>query len=491
MNDEVIEIRRLIAKAAHYISSYSENRDFVQRAKRARTMVHENSDPRTVLLGIRQLEGLLQEMDKNKIRGVKNLRTELDLFKGNSNAFQDSKTTPSEDRIGDALGSLFGGFVGVGPAEIDETVTPEYIQSAQNIFDNFRVNWRIGPYQMPLHPEIETAPKSDLVRFFSRWSDSSYQHARQCIELLGYIDENLRTQHSLFGIDAQNFNILAIACQLALETRDKWSPALVRLLIVAAQELRGCGSSGMHGPKRLAAKLRVGKLIGALSQYDLANALWLADMTIESVSFSRAQILYANENDPESIKELVNRWQKDEHPLYGDIVAQGHVFLGELSSARDVLKHAKAHLHSAQNRNYSSDRGEYFVKRYPEHLEDIYLARLCRTMALVDREVAFAWSDEIATPNIRIAGYLHLVWLAIDHEASCGSWRLNDIQQWIQDGGFSLDDFWLPAYQLDQLPYLKYYPDFPAERWNDLLENPFKSTEMIMALIEGHQSQPE
>jgi hypothetical protein len=483
MKNEVIEIRRLIAKAANYISSASKDQDFIQKAQRARSMVHENADPRTVLLGVRHLENLLEMMEKNNLKGTENLHTELKLFKENSIAVRESQTNSRDDQFSSAFDSLFGGFVGVGAAEIDETVTPEIIQSAQNILAEFQLNWEIGPYQMPMHPEIETPPKAERENLFAAWSDSAYLHVRQCIEIFSCIDESFRTQN-FFSIDDQSFKIIALASQLALEAKDAWAPPFIRLLIVAAQELRRGGSSGMHGPERLAAKLRVGKLIGELSQYDLQNALFLADLTIESISFSRAQILYANEHHPEVLHMLTDRWRQDKHPLYGDIIAQGYTFLGEQSQAYEVLKAAKEHLHTAQDRNYSTERGEYFVKRYTEHLEDIYLARLCRTMAMINCAEGLSWCDEIATPNIRIAGYLSIFWSAANKNGFQADWRIGEIKRIIMDSGFMLDDFWLPVYQLKQLPYLKYYPDFPAERWRDLLENPFISIDSILDFLE-------
>ena len=340
-------------------------------------------------------------------------------------------------------------------------------EAAQDILGILQREWTIGPYFVPLSPCIKIPGRlDDLNIVFSRWYDLAYQHFLRCIQILSRGREDLGIRSIWSGMTPRTFDLFRAASQLALEIKDAWAPPLIRVSIVAAHELRTAGSTGMHGPDRLKAKLAVGKLIGDLSQYSLDDALTLVDLTIESATFSRSQVLYAQEHNPEALARLIERWHLKEHPLDRDIVAQAHLFRGEKAQAHDILRAAKRDLQTAQSRCYESGRGEYFVKSYSEHLEDIYLARLSRTLALLDPEEALQWCGEITTRAIRNSTILHI----FQNNPAINSMTglKSELRQAAADPGFNVTDFWMPAYELHYLPFLRIYPEFPAERWEDL-----------------------
>ena len=64
------------------------------------------------------------------------------------------------------------------------------------------------------------------------------------------------------------------------------------------------------------------------------------------------------------------------------------------------------------------------------------------------------------------------------------------LSQILIDPRFNAEDFWLPTYELRYLPYLEIYPEFPTERWEDLVKYHLPSRESIMKIILNSPQQP-
>ena len=304
IEEEVKEIRQLLAKAENIICSNPEDLEFCQRAKTLRMVVHDTPDANNVKFGVETLEKLLQQMQERKIEGFENLKKEFSHFKNRSRVLKVLETeNKHSETYKSPLISHKRSFFQEPPLEFEDIVDDRLIQQANHILVELRNNWEIGPHFMPFQEDIETPFHMDLEHVFSQWYGYTYRHARNCVRELVGLDTN-----PFFGPtsgDINAFNTLRAACEIALRREDKWAAPLIRCTIVAAQELRRGGSTGLHGHERLRAKLIVGAMIGSLSRFDLESAIKLADLTIESISFSRSQILYEQENHPEALERLI------------------------------------------------------------------------------------------------------------------------------------------------------------------------------------------
>lgn len=496
MNDEAIEIRRLIAKIENQLYSGSANAELCQRAELARFIIHEPLY--SVVLGIEEIEKLLQDMAKENGRIHAEAQRELAKFQKELAAFKKNSNAWKSFRSGGKRNTFENDFINRTPCFdlgsyqstklFDMATSEDLARAAQDILGILQREWTIGPYFVPLSPSNKIPERlDDLNIAFSGLSGLAYQHFLQCIQILSRGREDRNTL-DIVDKYTYTFDLFRAASQLALEIKDAWTPSLILVSIVAAHELRPTnllgvriGSTGMHGPDRLKAKLTVGKLIGDLSQYSLDDALTLADLTIESTTFSRSQVLYAHEHNPEALARLIERWHLEKHPLDRDIVAQAHLFRGEKAQANEILRAAKHDLQTAQSRRLLSGRGEYFVKRDFEHMDDIYLARLSRTLALFDPEEALQWCDEITTPVIHNSIVLHI----FQNNPSINSMTniKSELWQVVADPGFVVTDFWMPAYELHHLPFLRVYPEFPAERWGDLSKDHLTVRREISGLL--------
>lgn len=446
---ELAEIRRLLAKAEGLICLKSNDERFCEQAKFSRNLVHDTPDPNNVKRGVGILTNLLKQMKERKLSGFERLNRELLQFQRRSH-----------------LMSEFGPLL-----VFDDVTNADLTEVAANILISLHNDWRIGPHFMPIH-KSDKLSGPDLERAFSKWYDFAYSHAVVCVRRLVGLKTNSFAGPRTKDIDA--FDKLRAACELALVKRDVWAPALIRCLIVAAHELRLGASTGSHGPARLRAKLIAGRLIGRLSAYDLDGAAELSDLTIESRSFSRSQILYEQEKNPKNLTALVKRWsRKNEHPMRLDVIAQGLIFAKQFSEAKKVLAAGKHILLTGKDRSYSSYRGEYYERTYTGLLADIYLARLARTLSQIDTEEALKWCEEISAPVIKLACWLYTLQNRDTSEGRQVAKETERLNKFASEHNLLAENLCLPAYELEHLATIRVYPDFPPERWCDLTDNTF------------------
>lgn len=258
---------------------------------------------------------------------------------------------------------------------------------------------------------------------------------------------------------------------------------LIRSLIVAAQELRVGGSTGLHGAARLCAKLIVGKLIGDLSAFDFEAAITLADLTIESVTFPRSQILYQSQNEPDRLEVLAKRWGDSPHPARLDIVAQAFCFSREVKKGLETLMRAKQHLETDRTRCYSGARGDYDVRTYSGVLADVYLARLARSLSRIDLDAAFEWSDEIQSPVVKLGCQICCLNEARTDPAKIRR-HMARVAGEVNESCRLAEQVSIPGFEVQTLACTSPYPDFPAERWEDLTVQNLPTAQEALAKVE-------
>lgn len=461
IREEIGEVRRLLAKAETLVCLTPHAGGLCDQAKSLRALVHDTPDPDNVKHGVRMLTDLLRQVRERRISGFERLNRELLQFTRRSHVLSE-----------------------FGPLRAFEDVTnAELTEAAANILIGLHNDWKIGPHFMPIHKD-EKLSGPNLEHVFSQWYDFAYSHAAVCVRRLVGLETNSFKGPTAKDIEA--FDTLRAACELALVKRDVWGPALIRCLIVAAHELRVGGSTGRHGPARLRAKLIAGSLIGRLSAYDLDGAAELADLTIESISFSRSQILYEQEHNPENLMALVKRWsKKSEHPMRLDVTAQALIFARKFSKAKEILAAGKRMLLKGKNRCYSSDRGEYYERTYTGLLADIYLARLVRTLSQLDAEEALGWCEGISGPIIRLTCRLYVLQNGDKLGGRQVAEEIDRLNYFAEEHGLRRKNLSLPAYELEHLATIQFYPDFPPERWHELTESDFVFYGDLIKVING------
>lgn len=478
IQQEIAEVRRLLIRAETIICSNPDEHDLCQGAKVSRQLVHDTLDSNNVKRGVELLNELVSIMKKRQIEQTDSLEKEIASFAKHSECFRAATSGAEGTTIAanfaslasSALSEFFPGqpHTQIGPA-FDNPRAPTILNEASEILAELRRNWSVGPYYVPLKGRIAEAERRRYEYSFSAWSDSAWSAARACLRELVGLDTNPFFGPTLNSIYA--FDTLRAACNLALADEDDWAAPLIRCLIAAAHELRQGSSTGRHGSERLRAKLIVGRLIGELSRFDFQASLTLADLTVESVSFSRSQVLYEHATHPDALRTLIEVWSKETHPVRLDVLAQAFVFAGEQRSARDTLKVGKKLLRKDQTQHSVSSRTEHWEwseKKYSVYLQEIYFARLARTLSLLDIRDALKWSEQISLPPVSLGCRL---W-CLTHGAAVSPALLSaasaTTRQFAEKHGLQRDDVSLVSSELSTLPFTRFYPDFPAEQWEEL-----------------------
>jgi len=274
--------------------------------------------------------------------------------------------------------------------------------------------------------------------------------------------------------DVFGFNTLRLACESALKRQLQVAPYLVQLLLISAHELRRGGSSGFHGRERLRAKLVGGHLIGDLSTYDLNSALALSDLAIESRVFCRSQILYTHESDPAVVRRLLDHWQALRHLTTNpsragiaqiDLELRACLRLLLPGQVRQLMAEAHGEIGSAGRSDIPEDTT----------VKDCYIGRLARTCTdYGENQRSRELVQHIQDRSIRAATEAALSLAAsergdLDVAEDFRARFIYDHPDTSSPG----QNVSIAALELRRFPRLWGYPDFPAERWDDLHPYPY------------------
>jgi hypothetical protein len=471
---EIAEIRKLVVEVEHAVCFSEISAELCDEAKRARQIIHDTPDPFNVQRGLKELEELLDAMKGLDIPEEKHLREATDSLASRSVSVHLAKLLSSDERDVspkekmNLVVSLMQRPATAVPLVFEDIDTPELRTQAYDILTKLDAEWEIGPHFMPVQSTIDTPFPEETFRYAG---GSSYNYAENMVRKLVGLDAN-----SFFGPsskDLQKFNLMRTACELALEDKNVWAASLIRCTAVAAHELRRGASTGLHGPERLQAKLVVGKLTGQLATYNLLQAVELADLNIESATFSWGQVLEAVKSDTDSLEYLCDAWEKATHPMHSDILARAFLWRGQTQRANVILEQARKELFNRKYKRSSFAPGRapkvWYEDRYRGIVRDIYLGRLARTLSIVDSAAALEWCSDITELQVALQNQLEILGTSKDMAGDQLHGRLQDTLDRAEAHNL-LDKPASPVmYALQEMPSQFGYPEFPAERWVDVI----------------------
>jgi hypothetical protein len=463
---EITELRRLVTVAEYLFCADSDKEKLCERARTLRTVIHSTPDPRVVIHGFNELTKLVTDaMKQYPVDALVSIQSELDTFKRNSPIFN----------LFDAGHQIISpGVYGARGPELDHSPDLSTNHEAERLLAALASDWQIGPDFMLINTKSVRLSRLQqmglmLVRAAVKprallrtvLSESVYRYVCSCNQkLVGMSFSIAPTEENI-----RAFDVLRCACVKAIACRSEWVPPLILCLTVAAHELRRGSSTGFHGVERLRAKLIVGHLIGELSQWDINAALCLADSTIESVSFSRSQILYQHENSERNLRKLVRRWYESDHPGCLDVTCQTLIFLGKRKDARNELERAKSFLLSP-----NPNAGSTYHQEYHERIvADVYLGRLARTLSLIDIEEGMKWSTEVASPALSLGCQLSCLIQGEVTSKSTLDRLIASVKDFARRNGLLMQNVAVAAFEMVHFPSARRYPEFPAERWDDIM----------------------
>ena len=294
---ELAEVRSLLQRAENYALVCGEDSPLYKRARLLRDLCHDTPDPNNIKRGVESLDELITEMKLKEISGVEQFSKEVALFKKESCVLSNS----SDDYF---TGMLLEAISHKNSNQQPQTYTDEPSLIGKRLYDN---DIQLAAKDLLLNLEANyTIMSTFILQHGENGAPSSrgydwYNYVCHVNETLVHGSSNFFSRQS----NIRRFLIFQAACEFALSQNNRWAAPLIRSLIVAAQELREGGSTGYHGAERLRAKLIVGRLIGELSAFDFEAAITLADSTIESITFSRSQILYQSKNYIFKLNKLI------------------------------------------------------------------------------------------------------------------------------------------------------------------------------------------
>ncbi len=101
---------------------------------------------------------------------------------------------------------------------------------------------------------------------------------------------------------------------------------------------------------------------------------------------------------------------------------------------------------------------------------DIYLGRLIRTLSVVDIQEALQWCEEISNQKVKLMSSLQsLLNSRTQLSQTVLESEINRISTFAQQQNLNSENLSPAKFELEELAMTRSYPDYPAERWEDLI----------------------